>query len=199
MGRNTGTAENTQYNNEMAGIQRERDTRSKQAEDWFIQGEKDLSGGKMIGANPYTNPDYLRNQNILTAASTSAANKSGKEALDTEATRTGTNTAARKATLADLSRASMRTGTEYQAGRAADDYDRNLDWQRFLLGSRLAPAGVDTTMFGQATSGRSSATKNLADIGIASNQAFGQIMGSLIGAAGGVATGFTPKGRGKSG
>lgn len=193
MGRNTGTEENTQANKDATDQQKQSFARANAATDWFNQGQKQLESTGAVAANPYKNPEYLRNQNILTAGNTSAGNAGAKEALDTEASRTGVNTAGRKATLMDLARKNTMARTQYQAGQAADDYGRNLDWQKFLLGSRLAPAGVDTQMYGTATQGRDTAVTNLKDIGVAAQQSFGQMMGAAIGAAGGVATGFAPK------
>lgn len=192
-----GQEANQQYNNEMAAVQRDKDNRIKGYEATFLNDANKLRKGEMIAANPYQNSEYLQNQNILAAGTSSAVNNAAKEALNTEALRTGSNTASRKATIADLGRQKMRTMTDYNAGRAAQDFDKNLDWQKMILGTDLAPAGIDTAMFQSATSGRNEAVGNLAALDQANMGMWGGIIGAGIGAAGQVASGFTPKGKGK--
>ena len=180
MARDTGEKENKAADQQMAAIQAETNARNKEHIAAYDADFAKLKSGVNIGADPYKDSGYLQNQNLLASAATGAVNKGTTELLNTEARRTGSNTASRKATIADLGRTRMRTQTDYQAGRAAEDHDRNLDWQKFILGSVLAPTGVDTSMFGSATQGRSSALKNLADIGIADKQAFASMVGAGI-------------------
>lgn len=184
MGRDTGIAENKQANQQYMKMQQDQLQRVNAATDSFNQQLAKLRSGGSIAENPYAAPDYLRNQNILTGAATSAANKSGQELLDSDALRSGSNTSSRKATIADLSRNAMRARGDAAATRQGQDYDRYLDWQKFILGSTLAPTGVDTSMFSTQTSGRNASTGNLAQLGVAAQQSWGNILGSALGSIG---------------
>lgn len=184
MGRNSGTQSNQASDTYSQQVQADSLRRTNAATDAFNSQLKTLAGGGTIAANPYKNSEYLQNQNLLTSAATSAQNTGAKELLNTDAQRGGLNTSSRRATFADLARQRMRASGDAVTAQNAQNYDKNLDWQKFILGSTLAPANVDTTLFNTATGERNTATKNLADIQNAQNAMWGQIIGAGIGAAG---------------
>src|SRR5262245_39855013 len=118
----TGKQENQEANKQYSAIEADQIRRANLATDSFnnllakvMKGETDAI------KDPYKDEGYLQNQNILAAGAASSANKAAAEQLNTEALRTGSNTASRAATIRDLGRQKMRAMTDYQAGRAAED------------------------------------------------------------------------------
>jgi hypothetical protein len=192
----TGENENKQANQQYSAIEQDQINRANAATSQFNDLLGKMRNGQQIAKNPYDDPAYNREQNIMTAGATSSTNKGTQELLDTQALRTGSNTGARKATIADLGRQRMRTATELTAGRKADDYDRYLDWQKFILGSTLAPANVDTSLFQSAVGGRNNSLGNLTELGKAGYDMWGNIISSGLQAAGTVASGGLSGGKG---
>lgn len=177
---------NQAANQQMSQIQQDQVKRANAATDLFNTGLSTLKSGGSLGANPWADESYLRNLNTKTDAASSAANDTGVEALNNQALRTGSNSEANKATIADLARSKMRFMNEAQAGQAVADKDKNVDYQKFLLGSALAPAGVDTSMFGTATQGRDSALNNITSMANASQAMWGNIIGAGLQGAGAI-------------
>jgi hypothetical protein len=180
----TGVQENKDANNQYQQMQTQSLARTNAATDKFNSQLQTLEGGGKIAANPYEDKTYLTNQNNLIAGSTSAVNKGTQEQLDTLAQRTGSNTSARKATIADLGRQRMRTQGDLTNQQNQQNYNNYLDWEKFILGSTLAPTGADTSVFQTATGGRSGSLKNLTDIGIAGQNMWGSIIGAGLQGAG---------------
>lgn len=104
MARDTGEKENRQANEQYTAMQQDQLRRANAATDSFNSLLGKVQSGKPIAANPYKTSEYLRNQNLLTGAATSAQNAGAKELLNTDALRSGVNTASRRATIADLGR-----------------------------------------------------------------------------------------------
>jgi hypothetical protein len=195
MGRDTGKQENTDTQKKAMAIEQDQVGRANRSTDDYNKSLAILAKGGKIATNPWTDPTYLRNQNLIASGTTSAINNVAKDQLDTEAQRTGSNTASRGATIADLARQKMRAQTDYMAGRDADNYNRYLDWERFILGAKLAPTNVNTNLFGTAAGQVNNSNTNLANIGIAANQAEMGMWGSIIGgAAAGAGSAFSGKG-----
>lgn len=193
MGR-TGTQENKAADSQYQTMQTQALQRTNAATDAFNNKLKTLQTGGTIAANPYADKTYLTNQNNLIAGATSGTNKATQENLDQEALRTGSNTGARKATIADLGRQRMRTAADMTSSQNADNYSKYLDWEKFILGSTLAPTGADTSVFSTATGGRSNADTNLANLGIAQSQMWSNIVGSGLQAGATAAAGRAGQG-----
>lgn len=194
MGRDTGVKENQASDAYAKQVQAESLARANAATDKFNSRLATLAGGGSIATNPFTNPQYLSTRNLQTAAGTSAANSGTKEQMNTDALKGGLNTSSRRATFADLGRSRMRTNADTSASQASDDYNRYLDWQKFVLGSTLAPTNVDTSIFSTSTGQRTAADKSLADIGIANQQMWGNIISGIAQGAGAAIGGACPVG-----
>jgi hypothetical protein len=164
-------------------IEQDQVNRANKSTDDYNKSLGLLAKGGKIATNPWTDPTYLRNQNLIASGTSSAINNAAKDQLDTEAQRTGSNTASRGATIADLARQKMRTQTDYMAGRDSENYNRYLDWERFILGAKLAPTNVNTSLFGTAAGQVSNANQSLIGFANANNQASAQMWGSIIGGA----------------
>ena len=172
----TGTNENKEANQQMSAIQQDQIRRANEATDKYNRSIDAL----IAKGNPWQDESYLRNVNIGIAGATSASNKAAADQLEMAGRRTRTNTASLGYDKAAIARAAMRAAAETRAAQSADDYGKWVDYQKWLAGARLAPTGVNTDMFGSATSGRSAALGNLTQLGIAS---YGPV-NSLINAAG---------------
>lgn len=177
----TGVAQTTDTQKQALDIEKDQVARANKATDDYSSSLGKLAKGDTIAANPWADRTYLRNQNLVAAGTTSAVNNTAKDQLDTEAQRTGSNTASRGATIADLARQKMRTQTDYFAGRDTDNWNKYLDWEKFILGAKLAPTNVNTSLFGGAANQVNDANKSLIDFANANNQASAQMWGSIIG------------------
>jgi hypothetical protein len=164
----TGTQENKDANKEYSAIEKDQVKRANKATDWYNEGVSTLASGGAIAADPYQDESYLRNQNLLASTALGANRDAAQSELEATTNRTGMNSASLAYAKKGIARSLGRLGVEYTAGRNAEDYDRYLEYQKFLLGARLAPAGVNTDLFKGAVSGRGGSLKNLADLGAAS-------------------------------
>jgi hypothetical protein len=189
MGR-SGSNANQAQSTQDAAISKDQVARANKATDAFNADLGKMKGNPNLYANPYKDPEYLRNQNLITSAASSATNSAAANQLNSEALRTGSNTASREASIRDLARQKSRAMVDYQAGRNAQDRNSYLDWERFLLGANLAPANVNTDMFRTSTSGQNNANTNLANIQNSQQAMWGSIIG---GAASGLGAAFTGK------
>lgn len=185
MARDNGATQQTDTaNKDYQAMQTQTMGRANAATDKFNSQLGTLAGGGSIAANPFTDPAYLRNLNIAASTASSAANNQAKQQLKDTALKTGTNTASMGATVRDLAGQRTRANQSYLAGQATDDYSKYLDWEKFVLGSTLAPAGVDTSMFATATGGRNSALNDRTQIQDTNNQLGAQMWSSILGAVG---------------
>lgn len=177
----TGEQENKDANAKNAQYAAENEQKANASIDSFNSGLQQLKlKGNLGEVNPWLDQGYLSNVNRLNATAANSATNAAKDQLETANLRTGYNTAATPALLTDLALKKMRFMNEQQAGRATADWDKFQDYQRWLLQSRLGPAGLNAGMFGTATSGRSAALKNLTDFGLAS---YGPVNQAISGAA----------------
>lgn len=173
----TGVNENKQANQQLMSDQNAAFVRGQKAVGNFSQGEATLERGGNVGANPYLSPTYLASVNRLQAGALDSENNAAKNNLQMLQRRTGgMNSTATAGGIADAALQKERLASELSAGRTAADYNRNLDWQQYLLQNRLAPAGAEGGYFSTATSGRSASLKNLTDLGIA---AYGPWMAAI--------------------
>lgn len=130
-----------------------------------------LERGGQVGADPYETPGYLANQNRLTADVTSGENSAAKQELEMSQRRAGgQNTGATNATVANLALGKMRMGNQMQTQQKAQDFSKNLDWQKYLAGSPLATASQEGNLFGTATSGQSATQSSMSQYALAQQQ-----------------------------
>lgn len=185
----TGTDENKQANQQMSAIQQDQIRRANEATDAYNKrlGEIEAQG------NPY---DYnsasgatnLRNWNTLVGSASNAEEKAAEDEIEQDAKRTGLNSASTPYLKAEMGRRKTRDMATMRAQQAVEDQQNKISYDQWLLGAKLAPTGVDTSLFNTATGGRSSALNNLAQLGIASYgpvnaaiQAAGQAAGAALG------------------
>lgn len=148
-----------------------------------------IENGQNIGANPYQNPDYLRSQNMIAATTADAADNADANQLESATRRTGLNSASLGYDTSAMNRQKVSAITDYMAGLNNQNYTNNLNWQQYLLGATLAPAGVANTAAGTATSGLNSANSNLTQLGLASYGPVNSLIQGLGSAVGGWASG----------
>lgn len=151
-----------------------------------IAGEKTLESGQNVGKDPFQDTGYLANQNRLQSGALAGQEKSAEDEMEAQNQRTGgLSGGASPYARTKLNLQRMQFGDQLSAQRAAGDYQRNLQWQQYLLAQRALPAQLETPYYGTGTSGQGSALGNLTQFGLAS---YGPA-NALIGAAGGALTG----------
>jgi len=142
-----------------------------------------------VGTNPWTNPDYLANENKLQSEAVDQNYNSAKAAINRANTSTGgLNGSVAALTTRDLGLQSARLADQLTAERAATDYDKNVGYQQNLATMPLGIASAESPYFGTATTGQDSALGNLTQFGLAS---YGPWM-AAIQAAGGAASAAIP-------
>lgn len=143
-----------------------------------------LGKGGAIGADPWLNPAYLATQNKLTSNATSGENDAAAKAIADQNLRSGgTNTSGTAATIKDLALRKMRLADTLNAQRSAQDFGKNVDYQKFLAEAPLSAAGLQGQTYGTSTTGQDSSLHDLSSFGLASYGPWE----SLIQAAGGAA------------
>ncbi len=141
--------------------------------------------------NPWANPTYKENENILTSGAAGSANDAAKQQIaDAVKASGGQNSAAYGATVADLSRQRSQQQTQATAGQNQSDYNNWINYQQWLQNAVLAPVTGENAAFSTATSGDTGAlnAQNQA------NQIGDQMWSSIIG---GVTSGLGSAFRGK--
>lgn len=133
----------------------------------FDRNEQVLERGGQVGRNPYKSADYLANVNKLEANSLDAATNAGKTALlDANRRAGGGNTAATTGAIAGLALKKGRLANELSSNRAANDYEKNLSWQRYLAGLPLESAHSEESLYGPALSANASYNSDLTKYGL---------------------------------
>lgn len=141
--------------------------------------------------NPYEDPKYLANESRVAATGSHAGQNAEKDLLDQETRRTGTNTAAAPWLRTMLGVNRERAGADALTGQYAEDQQNANAWKQWLTQAKLGAAGVDTSIYGTATGGRSSALGNLTQLGLASYGPWNAAIGAA-GAVGAAALGKPP-------
>lgn len=143
--------------------------------------------------NPWANPTYLQNENVLTSGAAGSADSAAKQQIaDAVKASGGQNSAAYGATVADLSRNRAQQQTQATAGQYSNDYNNWIQYQQWLQNATLAPTGAEGAAFGTASSGNIGAinAQNTA------NQIGDQLWGSVIGGVtGGLGSAFAGTGK----
>ncbi len=98
----------------------------------------------------------------------------------------GTNTNATNYATKALALQKMRLADTLNAGRTAQDYNKNVDYQRGLASAPLAEVSGESPYYGTATSGQDASLHDLTQFGLASYGPWNAlIQGSLQGAGAG--------------
>jgi hypothetical protein len=176
----------------------------------FDRGQQDISQfginiatlaeGKDVGANPYQAPAYLANEAQLQSSALNGENAAADTQLRQENRRSGgLNTGSTQGEISGLALRKMRIANQLTAGRSAQDYEKNIAFQKYLASAPLSAASAEERAYGTSTSGQSSALGDLTQFGLASfgpyMQRMQMIPGALAGAGQGV--GAALAGRGK--
>lgn len=189
-----GTQSNQDASKTASATEADQLARANAATSLYNKDLSTLKSGGQISANPWQDPSYLRSMSVQQDAAASGSNDAAAEQLNREAQRTGENTEARKATIAELARQKSRGMMTAQAGQTADDHNRFMAYENSILGNDLAPTGVNTNLYGAATGQANNANTNLAQIDMANQAMWGSVIGSGLQAAGTIGGGFTPRG-----
>lgn len=137
----------------------------------FSANEGTLARGGAVGADPYQTPAYLANQNKLTADVTSGENDAAKQQLEMANRRAGgQNTGATNATVANLAMGKMRLGNQLQTQQKAQDFSKNLDWQKYLASAPLQQANTEAGLYGTGVSGENATAGDLSQYALAQQQ-----------------------------
>lgn len=135
----------------------------------FNQNESTLNRGGMVATDPWKSAGYLSNVNRLQSGALNSETNSATDALQRTNRRTGGfNTGAVVGAQKGLALDKMRMGSEMSAGRAAQDFNKNVNYQQSQAQAPLAAAGAESPYFGGAVSGQGGALKDLTDFGMAS-------------------------------
>lgn len=177
----TGQNENKDANQQYKAEQNKAFNTAQGAVGDFNQNYANLKAGKAVAANPWANPEYLASQNRLQSDALSGAANAGKTAIqDVNARSGGLNTSADRSALVSLALQKARLGNQLGAQRAAQDYNKNVEYQTRIAGMPLEVASAESPYFGASTAGRNSALDNLTKFGIAGQQFWGNLIDSAI-------------------
>lgn len=124
----------------------------------------------IASGNPFESKDYLTKQNIETSGAMNAENAAAKNALDTTARRTGTNTAALADTVASSARQGQRDLTNFNAARDTSNEQNWLAQRDQLMRDQLAGANSEAGVYGTGTGANTSDLKSMTDAQAAEDQ-----------------------------
>lgn len=146
--------------------------------------QANLRSGKMVGADPYMNPQYLAAVNRLRSGALNQQNDAADQQLRaTQARAGGMNSTATTGAIGKLAEDKMRLGSQLGAEQTAGDWTKNIGYQLNLAQQPVEAARAQTDLYRTATGGQSDALKNLTSFGLAD---YGPWM-AAIQAAGGAA------------
>lgn len=192
-----------------AQAQQASSTYANQGQTAFATGQQDiqqaktdqanLRSGKMVGADPYLNPQYLAAVNQLRSGALNEQNNAADRQIRSNQVRTGgMNGTATNGAIGDLALQKMRLGNKLGAEQTAGDWTKNIGYQLNLANQPLEAARAEAPYYGTATTGENDANKTLSQFGLAS---YGPWMSAIsaAGAAGGGALGGWLKNLGAQG
>jgi hypothetical protein len=146
------------------------------------QDQTNLRSGKMVGADPYLNPQYLAAVNRLRSGSLNQATNAGDQQIRALNARTGgMNSTASTGEIGKLALDKARLGSQLGAEQTAGDWTKNIGYQLNLAQQPLQSAAEQAKLYGTATQGQDSAIGNLSQFGLAS---YGPWMAALTAAGG---------------
>jgi hypothetical protein len=180
---------------------------SGQSNDAFNAGQSDLSqfnqntanlqSGKMVGADPYLNPQYLAAVNQLRSGALNQQNNSADQQIRANQARTGgMNGTATTGAIAKLAGDKMRLGNQLGAEQTAGDWTKNIGYQLQLAQQPLDAAKAQQAYYGTSTSGQGTANNTLSQFGLAS---YGPWMNAISAAGSAGAAALSRGGSGGSG
>jgi hypothetical protein len=155
----------------------------------FNQDTTNLQSGKMVGADPYLNPQYLSAVNQLRSGALNQQNNAADAQLRANNVRTGgQNSTATTGAIGNLALQKMRLGNQLGAEQTAGDWTKNIGYQLNLAQQPLEAAKAQGGLYNTATTGLGDANKTLSQFGLAS---YGPWMSALSAAGGAGAAALT--------
>lgn len=153
---------------------------SAQIDQYNTQLQKLIKAG-----NPWADPTYKANENLLTSGAAGSANNSARQQISDETKASGgQNSAAYGATVADLSRQRAQQQTQATAGQNQSDYNNWINYQQWLQNATLAPTGAEGAQFSTATTGENGALNAQNQANANSMGMWGNIIGGVTGGLG---------------
>lgn len=190
----TGQDESTQANQQDAAEKQQAFTTGQNAVGEYQSNLSTLERGGQIGVDPWLNPAYVANQNKIAANTLDASTDAGKSQLqDVNRRAGGLNTGETRAVIAGNALQKARLADSITAGRTAEDYGKNIQYQTSLAQAPLGVVSAESPYYGTATSGQDSALNNLTQFGLASYGPWNDLISGITGAAGAVGAGYAGK------
>lgn len=162
----------------------------------FGSAQGDLAGymsnvnSALAKGNPFEAKDYLTQQNLQTSGSMNSQNDTAQQQEQATVARTGTNSAALPAEIAEQRRAGQRDLTDYTAGRDTANETTWLGQQDKLFNDQARGASEEAGLYGTALGGQDSKLST-AQTGMDAQEAADDgMIDAGIQAAGSVAGGF---------
>ena len=147
-GQAQSTAANTTYGTQAT-------TANTNAEADLAQASNDqtnLRSGKMVGADPYLNPQYLSAVSRLRAGALNQNTNAGDEKLRALNARTGgMNSTATTGAIGKLALDKARLGSQLGAEQTAGDWTKNIGYQLNLAQQPLQSAAEQAKLYRTAT------------------------------------------------
>jgi hypothetical protein len=136
------------------------------------QDQTNLRAGKMVGADPYLNPQYLAAVNRLRSGSLNEATNAGDQQVRALNARTGgMNGTATTGAIAKLALDKARLGNQLGSEQTAGDWTKNIGYQLTLAQQPLEAARAQAPFYGSSTGLVGATNSDLTKYGTAS-QAF---------------------------
>lgn len=158
------------------------DKESKQIDDY-----NDALGKLRAQGNPWMDPTYKQNENVLISGAAGSANNAARQQInDASRASGGQNSAAYGATVADLSRQRAQQQTQATAGQNSTDYNNWINYQQWLQNAILAPTGAEGSQFATATGQQTNAQNNIQQANAAGDAIWGNVIGGIAGGVGSV-------------
>ena len=144
----------------------------------------------LAAGNPFESKDYLTQQNLDTSGAMNSANTAAQQQEQGTVARTGTNSAALAASVAENARAGQRDLTQYNAGQNTQNENTWLNQQDKLLGDQAQGASEEAGLYGTALGGQNSTLSTAQQGADAQEQATNGMIDAGIKAGGQVAGAF---------
>lgn len=140
----------------------------------------------LAAGNPFQSKDYLTQQNLATSGAMNSESDAAKNAIQQDAARTGTNTAAIANTEAEAGRQGQRDLTQYNAQRDTQNENTWLSQQDKLLGDQATGANEEAELYGTGAGTQAKDLSSETSAGAAVDQMWGNIAKGVGSAAGGL-------------
>jgi hypothetical protein len=147
----------------------------------------------LSAGNPFESKDYLTQQNLETSGDMNSQNDAAQQQEQSTVARTGTNSAALPAEIAEQRRQGQRDLTQYNAGRDTANENTWLNQQDKLLGDQATGAGLESNLYSTSLNGQDSNLGYATNAADAENAATNGMIDAGIGAVGTAAGGYLSK------